>query len=216
MRIEDLSRAGSSLQPTPLKGTAAVQIPGQSPGISEAAVTSQRTAILVLSRQASRSHAGSARHGPRPRPSSARRALSEPAAGPPRGRGGAEPGRRARHVRDRRTGRLRLHRPAPEGLPHALGPVRRDRRRDGAGDIVRLAGPLAGDKRRDPAVVVVDDAGRFAVSVLGGHGTGADELAQGGRGPRRDAGGHDASEAQSTRRRPDRPGSGLEIERAET
>ena len=44
-------------------------------------------------------------------------------------------------------------------------------------NLVRLAGPLAGDKRRDPAVVVVDDAGRFAVSVLGGHGAGADDLA---------------------------------------
>ena len=44
-------------------------------------------------------------------------------------------------------------------------------------NIVRLAGPLAGDKRRDPAVVVVDDAGRFAVSVLGGHGARAEDLA---------------------------------------
>ncbi|WP_406697546.1 cobalamin biosynthesis protein [Singulisphaera sp. Ch08] len=45
------------------------------------------------------------------------------------------------------------------------------------GIVVRLAGPLAIDKRRDPAVVVVDDAGRFAISVLGGHGAGANELA---------------------------------------
>ncbi|AGA25226.1 cobalt-precorrin 5A hydrolase [Singulisphaera acidiphila] len=45
------------------------------------------------------------------------------------------------------------------------------------GIVVRLAGPLALDKRRDPAVVVVDDAGRFAISVLGGHGAGANELA---------------------------------------
>jgi cobalt-precorrin 5A hydrolase len=44
------------------------------------------------------------------------------------------------------------------------------------GIVVRLAGPLAADKRRDPAVVAVDDAGRFAVSVLGGHGAGANEL----------------------------------------
>jgi hypothetical protein len=42
---------------------------------------------------------------------------------------------------------------------------------------VRLAGPLARDKRRDPAVVVVDEAARFAVSTLGGHGTRADDLA---------------------------------------
>lgn len=46
------------------------------------------------------------------------------------------------------------------------------------GIVVRLAGPLAGDKRRDPAVVAVDDAGRFAVSVLGGHGAGANDLAR--------------------------------------
>jgi hypothetical protein len=38
--------------------------------------------------------------------------------------------------------------------------------------VVRLAGPLARDKRTDPAVIVVDEAGRFAVSVLGGHGQG--------------------------------------------
>jgi cobalt-precorrin 5A hydrolase len=44
------------------------------------------------------------------------------------------------------------------------------------GALVRLVGPLASDKRRDPAVVAVDDAGRFAVSVLGGHGAGANEL----------------------------------------
>ena len=44
------------------------------------------------------------------------------------------------------------------------------------GIVVRLVGPLAADKRSDPAVVVVDDAGRFAVSVLGGHGAGANDL----------------------------------------
>ena len=46
------------------------------------------------------------------------------------------------------------------------------------GIVVRMVGPLAIDKRRDPAVVAVDDAGRFAVSVLGGHGAGANELAR--------------------------------------
>jgi cobalt-precorrin 5A hydrolase len=45
------------------------------------------------------------------------------------------------------------------------------------GIVVRLAGPLASDKRRDPAIVVVDDAGRFAISVLGGHRSGANDLA---------------------------------------
>lgn len=46
------------------------------------------------------------------------------------------------------------------------------------GIVVRLTGPLATDKRRDPAVVVVDDAGRFAISVLGGHGAAANEMAK--------------------------------------
>ena len=46
------------------------------------------------------------------------------------------------------------------------------------GIVVRLAGPLAGDKRRDPAVVAVDEGGRFAISVLGGHGAWANELAR--------------------------------------
>jgi cobalt-precorrin 5A hydrolase len=46
------------------------------------------------------------------------------------------------------------------------------------GIAVRLAGPLARDKRADPALVVVDDAGRFAISVLGGHGAGANLLAE--------------------------------------
>lgn len=46
------------------------------------------------------------------------------------------------------------------------------------GIVVRLVAPLARDKRLDPAVVVVDDAGRFAISVLGGHGARANELAR--------------------------------------
>lgn len=46
------------------------------------------------------------------------------------------------------------------------------------GMAVRLVGPLAEDKRTDPAVVVVDDAGRFVVSVLSGHLGGANALAR--------------------------------------
>lgn len=85
--------------------------------------------------------------------------------------------------------------PAPEvfataepGVCGWLGPLRRVfpalwERHDeiiavmALGIVVRLVGPLAVDKRRDPAVVVVDDAGRFALSVLGGHGAGANALA---------------------------------------
>jgi cobalt-precorrin 5A hydrolase len=46
------------------------------------------------------------------------------------------------------------------------------------GIVVRLLGPLARDKDADPPVVVVDEAGRFAVSVLGGHRGGANALAR--------------------------------------
>lgn len=46
------------------------------------------------------------------------------------------------------------------------------------GMAVRLVAPLARDKHTDPAVVVVDDAGRFAVSLLSGHQGGANALAQ--------------------------------------
>lgn len=46
------------------------------------------------------------------------------------------------------------------------------------GIVVRVLGPLAKDKTTDPAVVVVDEMGRFAVSVLGGHGAGANALAE--------------------------------------
>ena len=46
------------------------------------------------------------------------------------------------------------------------------------GAAVRLAAPLLRDKHNDPALVCVDDAGRFAVSVLSGHLGGADRLAE--------------------------------------
>ena len=45
------------------------------------------------------------------------------------------------------------------------------------GAAVRLLAPVLGSKNRDPAVVCVDDAGRYAVSVLSGHVGGADALA---------------------------------------
>lgn len=46
------------------------------------------------------------------------------------------------------------------------------------GIAVRLLAPLVQDKRRDPAVVVMDEAGRFAVSLLSGHWGGANRLAE--------------------------------------
>lgn len=45
------------------------------------------------------------------------------------------------------------------------------------GAVVRLIAPLLSDKRTDPGVVTVDEGGRFAVSLVGGHGGGANELA---------------------------------------
>jgi len=47
-----------------------------------------------------------------------------------------------------------------------------------AGIAVRLLAPLLKDKASDPAVVVVDDAGRHAISLLSGHEGGANELAR--------------------------------------
>ena len=46
------------------------------------------------------------------------------------------------------------------------------------GAAVRLLAPVLGSKNHDPAVVCVDDAGRYAVSVLSGHVGGADALAR--------------------------------------
>ncbi|WP_449349450.1 precorrin-3B C(17)-methyltransferase [Streptomyces shaanxiensis] len=46
------------------------------------------------------------------------------------------------------------------------------------GAVVRLIAPLLGDKVSDPGVVCVDEGGRFAVSLVGGHGGGANELAR--------------------------------------
>jgi cobalt-precorrin 5A hydrolase len=47
-----------------------------------------------------------------------------------------------------------------------------------AGIVVRAVAPLLEHKFHDPAVVVVDDAGRFAVSLLAGHVGGANRLAE--------------------------------------
>ncbi|MEU4883643.1 precorrin-3B C(17)-methyltransferase [Streptomyces althioticus] len=46
------------------------------------------------------------------------------------------------------------------------------------GAVVRLVAPLLHGKADDPGVVCVDEAVRFAVSLLGGHGGGANELAR--------------------------------------
>ena len=46
------------------------------------------------------------------------------------------------------------------------------------GIVVRMIAPLLESKETDPAVVVMDDAGRFAIALLSGHLGGANELAE--------------------------------------
>lgn len=46
------------------------------------------------------------------------------------------------------------------------------------GAVVRILAPLLGDKHSDPAVVVVDEAARHAVALLGGHAGGGNDLAE--------------------------------------
>ncbi|MGQ9903505.1 MAG: precorrin-4 C(11)-methyltransferase [Anaerolineae bacterium] len=47
-----------------------------------------------------------------------------------------------------------------------------------SGIVVRELGPLLSNKRDDPGVVVVDEQGHFAISLIGGHLGGANELAR--------------------------------------
>ncbi|MBI5286633.1 MAG: cobalamin biosynthesis protein CbiG, partial [Deltaproteobacteria bacterium] len=44
------------------------------------------------------------------------------------------------------------------------------------GIVVRVIAPFLKDKAKDPAVVVVDEGGRYAISLLSGHLGGANEL----------------------------------------
>jgi cobalt-precorrin 5A hydrolase/precorrin-3B C17-methyltransferase len=46
------------------------------------------------------------------------------------------------------------------------------------GAAVRIVAPLLADKRSDPGVVCVDEPGRFAVALCGGHAGGANALAR--------------------------------------
>jgi cobalamin biosynthesis protein CbiG len=46
-----------------------------------------------------------------------------------------------------------------------------------AGAVIRLLAPVLSDKHAEPPVVAVDDAGRYAVSLLGGRAAGANRLA---------------------------------------
>ncbi len=46
------------------------------------------------------------------------------------------------------------------------------------GIVVRMIAPLLDDKRKDPSVVVIDEQGRFAISLLSGHLGGGNGLAE--------------------------------------
>lgn len=46
------------------------------------------------------------------------------------------------------------------------------------GAAIRLMAPLLQDKKSDPGVVVIDDAGTFAISAVSGHAGGANDLAK--------------------------------------
>ncbi len=79
-------------------------------------------------------------------------------------------------------GGSRCHRFEPTGLKELIASLWK--KYDGfvlimaTGIVVRLIAPLLESKESDPAVVVMDDAGRFAVSLLSGHLGGANELAE--------------------------------------
>ncbi|HEY4401994.1 MAG TPA: precorrin-3B C(17)-methyltransferase [Acidimicrobiia bacterium] len=47
-----------------------------------------------------------------------------------------------------------------------------------SGAAVRIVAPLLTDKNRDPAVVCIDESGRYAVALVGGHAGGANALAR--------------------------------------
>lgn len=74
------------------------------------------------------------------------------------------------------------HRFEPTGLKDLIASLWR--KYDGlvlimaTGIVVRMIAPLLESKETDPAVVVMDDAGRFAIALLSGHLGGANELAE--------------------------------------
>ena len=73
---------------------------------------------------------------------------------------------------------IRYDGPAAEELPKAWAECDLIVSHLALGATTRLVAPLLHDKKTDPGVVVVDEAGRFAVPLVGGHAGGANDLAR--------------------------------------
>lgn len=71
----------------------------------------------------------------------------------------------------------RYHGQATEQLPMAWAQCDLVISHLALGATARILSPLLANKRTDPGVVVVDEAGRFAVPLVGGHAGGANDLA---------------------------------------
>lgn len=73
---------------------------------------------------------------------------------------------------------IRYDGPASELLPKAWAECDLIVSHLALGATTRLVAPLLRDKKADPGVVVIDEAGRFAVPLVGGHAGGANDLAR--------------------------------------
>jgi precorrin-3B C17-methyltransferase/precorrin-6y C5,15-methyltransferase (decarboxylating) CbiE subunit len=73
---------------------------------------------------------------------------------------------------------IRYDGPASELLPRAWAECDLIVSHLALGATTRLVAPLLRDKKTDPGVVVIDEAGRFAVPLVGGHVGGANDLAR--------------------------------------
>ena len=72
---------------------------------------------------------------------------------------------------------LRFDGPMHESLPKAWASCDLIVSHLALGATMRLVAPLLADKKTDPGVVVVDEAGRFCIPLVGGHAGGANDLA---------------------------------------
>ena len=85
---------------------------------------------------------------------------------------------RAAHLAEALPGAVVLPGRPSEELPGAFAQAEAVVLFLATGAAVRLLAPLLRDKRSDPGVVCVDDAGRWAVALAGGHEGGANALAE--------------------------------------